>query len=284
MMKTRYSFVRELSRLEKLTVLAVVILPFAAFVCGVILLWNRLVTVEDLSILGIFYVGTVSGIGVGFHRMMTHKSFDSPEWVRAIFLALGSMALEGSTVEWGATHRVHHANSDKDGDPHSPLKGFWHAHFGWLFRDRVIKTSHWAEPFNNDPLVHWFDKTFTLWTAASFALPGIFGLLWTGTWNGFLSAVLWGGLIRIFLVHHVTWSVNSVCHTFGRLEFKSNDRSRNEWIVGLLGFEYKKANSQSNRRMPESSGMCRRRSAETSGFVRKVKAPYAFSIRFYIPS
>jgi stearoyl-CoA desaturase (Delta-9 desaturase) len=175
------------------------------------------------------------GIGIGFHRMLTHRSFESSAPVRFFWLALGSMALQGPAVEWAATHTKHHAKSDKEGDPHSPLEGFWHAHVGWLFRDRIVKQGVWAKPFENDKIALMVDKTFYVWAVLGFVLPGLMGLALGGTWAHFWTGVLWGGVVRVFLGHHVTWSVNSVCHTFGRREFESNDASRNEWVVGLLG-------------------------------------------------
>jgi stearoyl-CoA desaturase (delta-9 desaturase) len=221
---------------EKVVLLLVVTLPLVATAAAVLLLWNRWVTWLDVGIFAGMYVITACGIGVGFHRMLTHRSFESDyPAVRFVFLAMGSMALQGPAVEWAATHVKHHAKSDKEGDPHSPLEGFWHAHVGWLFRDRLIKSGVWAKPFENDKVAHAVDNQFWLWAILSFALPGLAGLAIGHTWGAFWSAVLWGGLVRLAIGHHVTWSVNSVCHTFGQREFESNDESRNEWVVGLLG-------------------------------------------------
>ncbi|MBI2013869.1 MAG: acyl-CoA desaturase [Candidatus Colwellbacteria bacterium] len=217
---------------RKLFLLLAVITPLAATVWAIVLLWNKHVDWADLFALFLFYVLTATGVGIGFHRMLTHKSFEAPAPVRFLFLAFGSMALEGPAIEWAATHNKHHAKSDKEGDPHSPLEGFWHAHLGWLFRDRFIRSGVWAKPYENDRTARIADKTFAFWAVLGFILPGLL-TLWIG--SGFWSGVLWGGLVRIFLVHHITWSVNSVCHTFGRRVFRSNDRSRNEWIIGILG-------------------------------------------------
>lgn len=216
---------------QKVVLLAAVLLPLAATVWAIVLLWNRHVATQDLAALAVFYIATVIGIGVGFHRMLTHRSFDAPEPVRFFFLALGSMAVQGSAIEWAATHHKHHAKSDKEGDPHSPLEGFWMAHLGWMFRDRLIKDGVWAKPYADDRTAQIVDRLFIPLTAASLVLPGLFTLALGGS---FWSGVLWGGLVRIFLVHHVTWSVNSVCHTFGKRAFEAKDESRNEWIVGLL--------------------------------------------------
>ena len=218
--------------LAKAALLLAVLGPLAGFVLAVVQLWNRLVGWEEIAVLATFYVITACGIGVGYHRLLTHRSFDAPAPVRAFFLALGSMALQGPAVEWAATHVKHHAKSDKEGDPHSPLEGFWHAHMGWLFRDRLIKGGVWAKPFENDRVAHAIDRTFWVWATLGFVLPGLMAVaLGSSFWMG----VLWGGVVRVFLGHHVTWSVNSVCHTFGRRDFHSNDESRNEWVVGILG-------------------------------------------------
>lgn len=219
--------------LEKGILLAVVILPLIATAYAVYRLWNSLVTWQDLAILGIMYVASAAGIGIGFHRMLTHRGFEAPAPVRFFFLALGSMALEGPAIEWAATHYKHHAKADQEGDPHSPLEGFWHAHFGWLFRGRFVNSGVWAKPFQNDPVVRFIDRTFWFWAILSFVIPAALGYMWGG-WHGWWTGVLWGGVVRVGLVHHVTWSVNSVCHVFGQRPFKTGDRSTNHWLVGLL--------------------------------------------------
>ena len=221
------------TKFEKGALLVAVILPILGTIWGISLLWNRYVGWQELTVLGIFYAATVLGIGVGFHRMLTHRSFDAPAPVRFFFLALGSMALQGSAIEWAATHNKHHAKSDKEGDPHSPLEGFWSAHLGWLFKDRFIKSGIWAKPYLNDPVARVIDRTVLVWAVLGFVLPGLLSYAMGGS---FWLGVLWGGVVRVGLVHHVTWSVNSVCHTFGRRMFHSHDQSRNEWVVGLLGF------------------------------------------------
>jgi stearoyl-CoA desaturase (delta-9 desaturase) len=220
---------------EKAILLAVVIIPLIATAWAIVLLWNQWVTWIDVVALVTMYVLTACGIGVGYHRMLTHRSFDAPGPVRYFFLALGSMALQGPAVEWAATHVKHHAKSDKEGDPHSPLEGFWHAHLGWLFRDRLIKEGVWIKPFENDKVAQLIDRQFWFWAVLGFVLPGLLGLALGHSWMAFWTAVLWGGVVRVAVGHHVTWSVNSVCHTFGQREFQSHDESRNEWVVGLLG-------------------------------------------------
>jgi stearoyl-CoA desaturase (delta-9 desaturase) len=219
---------------EKLLLLFIVILPLAGLVYAVVEFWNHWVTATDLTLLLVLYGVTTLGIGIGFHRMLTHKGFDAPAPVRFIFLALGSMALEGPAIDWAATHVKHHAKSDKEGDPHSPLEGFWHAHMGWLFSHGQKVEELYYRGFKDDKVAQFVSKTFWLWTILTFAIPFGIGYAVGGTFIHALSGLIWGGVIRVFFNHHVTWSVNSVCHTFGQQPFQTPDRSKNEWIVGLL--------------------------------------------------
>jgi stearoyl-CoA desaturase (Delta-9 desaturase) len=209
----------------KAVVLAVVIGPLLATVYAITQLWERAVNWSDLTLLFIMYVLVALGVTVGFHRMLTHRSFQPHPVVKFIFLVLGSMALEGPAIEWAATHVKHHAQADREGDPHSPVEGFFHAHLGWLFKDSMADPNVYCRHLLKDPIVMFVSRTFLLWVALSLIIPFAIGG-WTG--------LLWAGLVRIFLTHHVTWSVNSVCHTFGKREFETNDLSRNEWVVGLL--------------------------------------------------
>lgn len=206
-------------------VLFVVVTPLLATVYATYLLWNRAVHPSDIALLLVMYVLTALGVTVGYHRMLTHRSFQPHPVVKAIFLILGSMSLEGAALEWTATHTRHHALADKEGDPHSPVDGFFHAHIGWMFKDRLADPNVYCRHLLKDPVVMFISRTFFLWVILSLAIP--FAL---GGWTG----LLWGGLVRIFLAHHVTWCVNSVCHTFGKREFETPDQSRNEWVVGLL--------------------------------------------------
>lgn len=218
---------------RKALILFIVIAPLAALAAAMVQLWNRWVGLADVALLVGLYTATVLGIGIGFHRMLTHKGFDAPWPVRALFLALGSMAVEGPAIDWATTHLKHHAKSDKEGDPHSPVEGFWHAHFGWLVRAPPEVEELYGRPFRDDKVATFMDRTFWLWVLLGFLVPGGVGFLVHG-WIGAFTGIVWGGFIRVGLVHHVTWSVNSVCHTFGRQPFQTPDRSKNEWIVGLL--------------------------------------------------
>jgi stearoyl-CoA desaturase (Delta-9 desaturase) len=218
---------------QKTILLAIVVAPILALVYAMVLLWNRAIGAVDLTLFLVLYVLTTLGIGVGFHRMLTHKGFDAPAPVRFVFLVLGSMAMEGPCLDWAATHTKHHAKSDREGDPHSPLEGFWHAHLGWLFRRGLKAEELYYRGFRGDRTAAFVGKTFWVWAVLSFAIPFGVGFAFGG-WSGAWTGVVWGALVRIFFNQHVTWSVNSVCHTFGTKAFRTPDRSRNEWIVGLL--------------------------------------------------
>jgi stearoyl-CoA desaturase (Delta-9 desaturase) len=208
-------------------VLAVVIIPLLATIFAIYTLWQRAVHLPDLLLLLVMYSLIALGVTVGYHRMLTHRSFKPQPVVKFILLVLGSMAWEGPALQWAATHIKHHAQADREGDPHSPVDGFFHAHIGWLLRDASEDPDVYCKHLLKDPIIVFVSRSFLLWALLALVIPFAIGG-WTG--------LLWAGLVRIFLTHHVTWSVNSVCHTFGKREFETNDRSRNEWLVGLLGF------------------------------------------------
>ncbi len=187
------------------------------------------------------------GITIGFHRLLTHRSFETYGWVRMFWMALGALSVEGSPLVWCAVHRRHHEFSDRPGDPHSPhlhgdgwlsaLRGLWYAHAGWLF------TGYWSSPdmeryipdlLAERPLVI-VNRLYFLWVGVSLAIPAAIGGLIEGNWRGTALGLLWGGLVRIFVTHHITWSINSICHVFGRKDFDVGDDSRNNWICGVLG-------------------------------------------------
>jgi len=192
-----------------------------------VLLWQRLVSWNDIAILAGMYFFTAIGITIGYHRMLTHRSFAAHPAVRFFFLMLGSMAVEGPALDWASIHIKHHANTGKEDDPHSPLDGFFHAHIGWFISGFLAEPDKYGTWLRKDRMVMFMSRTFFVWVVLGFAIPYLLGG-WTG--------VLWGGLVRVFLTHHVTWSVNSVCHTFGRRMFETKDESRNHWLVGLLAF------------------------------------------------
>ena len=213
--------------LYKVVVLVLVIVPLLATLFAIWLLWAHAVHGSDVVLLLTTYSLTALGVTIGYHRMLTHRSFRPHPVVKFLLLVLGSMSLEGSTISWAATHLKHHAQADREGDPHSPVEGFFHAHIGWMFSDDTADPNTYCRHLLQDRMIVFVNRTFLLWSVLSLVIPFVLGG-WTG--------LLWGGLVRIFLTHHVTWSVNSVCHTFGRRAFNTNDQSRNEWVVGLLAF------------------------------------------------
>jgi stearoyl-CoA desaturase (delta-9 desaturase) len=230
------------STLNKTILFLVVWIPLLATVFSIYLLWNRMVHMSSLLVmLGMFILGGF-GITIGYHRMLTHKAFHAVDWVRGLFLILGSMTLQGPALNWAATHNQHHANSDMDGDPHSPVKSFLHGHVGWILDDFQPNIPKYAGPLLKDRLIVFISKTFFLWVFLGFAIPTLLcgwiqsmnggGL--AGFKHGCLEGFFWGGLVRVFLNHHVTWSVNSICHTFGGREFQTTDVSRNNFIFGIL--------------------------------------------------
>jgi stearoyl-CoA desaturase (delta-9 desaturase) len=211
---------------EKIVVLSIVTIPFLGTLYAMVMLWNQWVDWLDVTLMVTFYIISGLGITVGFHRMLTHKSFETSRPLKALFLIMGCMAVEGDPITWASTHIQHHAHSDDEDDPHSPLEGLWHSHMGWLFgyKHNVAVYGTWLK---KDPTVVWVSKTWILWVAVGLAIPLLIGGL---------SGLIWGGLVRVVLTHHITWSVNSICHTFGARDYQTRDASRNNFIVGLLAF------------------------------------------------
>jgi len=212
---------------------------------GMWLGWSSgLLVWQDILVLAISYAVIGTGITVGFHRLLTHRSFKCHRLLRAGFAALGSAAAEGPVIDWVATHRKHHQFSDADGDPHSPhghgtgwmgaLRGLAHAHVGWVFSDmEVADESRYAKDLLADPLIRLVDRTFVLWVAAGLGAAFGLGVALTGTVAGGLTALLWGGAARIFLMHHATFSINSLCHFFGRKDWDTGDESRNLALLAI---------------------------------------------------
>lgn len=211
---------------QQATILPLVVLPILGLLAAIVLLWNQYVFWTDIALLIGLYIPCSLGVTVGYHRMLTHQGFKAPEWLRGLFLVLGVMAFEGQPIVWTATHIKHHAHSDEEDDPHSPIHGFWHAHMGWLFeRENFADPKEYAPHLLEDKTVLFVNKWTGFFMILSLVIPFAIGG-WTG--------LIWGGLVRIFFTTHVTWSVNSVCHTFGKRAFETTDASRNEWVVGLL--------------------------------------------------
>jgi stearoyl-CoA desaturase (Delta-9 desaturase) len=236
-----------MTRLEKQVNLAAVVIPFAATIAAIVLLWNSVVTWTDLAILAVMYVLTGLGVTVGFHRLLTHRSFQVAKPVEYTFAILGSMAVQGPVISWVADHRKHHAHADEEGDPHSPhvghgdgpgsvLRGLWHAHVGWLLEHQGQSGKKYARDLYEDGGMRRINRRFPLLVLASLLIPALLGWLLTGTLLGAATGLLWGGLVRIFLVHHITWSVNSVCHFLGNRRFETDDHSTNVFWLALPSF------------------------------------------------
>ena len=220
-----------------------VIVPFLGVPVAIWLLWGHGVSAVDLAILGSLYTVTCLGIGVGYHRLLTHRAFKTHPWLRYTWAVLGSLALEGSVLPWVAHHRKHHVHSDAAGDPHSPhghgpglrgtLRGLGHAHLGWvLFGRRQQDRDRFLGDLRDDRPMRVISDLFPVFAVLTFVLPAALGLLLTGTWAGAFTAFVWGGLVRVFLLHHVTFSINSICHFAGRRRFETGDQSRNvAWLA-----------------------------------------------------
>jgi stearoyl-CoA desaturase (delta-9 desaturase) len=230
--------------MKALTVVVVVV-PFLGLLAAVALVWGWGFSWVELGVLAGMYLLTGVGITVGFHRLFTHRAFDTNRVVQFILAALGSMSVQGPLLKWVAQHRRHHQHSDQVGDPHSPhtagrgvlglLRGFWHAHVGWLFESDPPNLGHYTRDLHQSQVLRVVSALFPLWVATGLLLPAVVGGLLTLTWLGALAGLIWGGLVRIFLVHHVTWSINSVCHLWGWRPFQTDDHSRNSYFFGVLG-------------------------------------------------
>jgi stearoyl-CoA desaturase (delta-9 desaturase) len=242
---TRDAYCGPVTRASKIVNLGALVVPFLATLAAIVLLWGRLVSWHDLALLAVMYVLTAAGITVGFHRMLTHRSFRAHKATEYAFAGLGSMAVQGPVIAWVADHRKHHAHTDVEGDPHSPhvghgegvlgvLRGLWHAHMGWLLSEHGrADWKRYAPDLYEDRGMRQLNRRFVSLVMLGLAIPAAAGYLITGTLVGAATGLLWGGLVRIFFVHHVTWSVNSVCHFLGTRRFDVEDRSTNVFWLAL---------------------------------------------------
>jgi stearoyl-CoA desaturase (Delta-9 desaturase) len=231
---------------NQITLAIFLVVPFLAIAAAVPVAWGWGLTWRDASIAIVMYVVSGLGVTVGFHRHLTHRSFKARRPVKIGLAIAGSMAMEGSAVQWVADHRRHHRFSDKDGDPHSPwrygssfvalAKGFAYSHVGWLFDWEKTDEDRYAPDLLADRGVNWVSRTFPLWVTVSLLLPPLVGGLWSMSWQGALTAFFWGSLVRACLLHHVTFAINSVCHITGRRPFRTKDRSTNVWWLAILSF------------------------------------------------
>jgi stearoyl-CoA desaturase (delta-9 desaturase) len=233
-------------RWENAALAAFVVVPLLAVVAAVPVAWGWGVGWRDLAIALTMYVVSGLGITAGFHRHFTHGSFKARRPLRIALAVAGSLAIEGPVIRWVADHRRHHAFSDREGDPHSPwrygetfgalVKGLFHAHVGWLFDVEQTNQYRYAPDLLRDRDVVRVSRAFPALVAVSLLLPPLVGGLLSWSWTGALTAFFWGSLVRIAVLHHVTWSINSICHTFGNQPFKSRDRSRNFWPLAVVSF------------------------------------------------
>ena len=223
-----------------------VAVPMLALIAAIPLAWGWGLSLLDVGLAAFFYVVSGLGITIGFHRYFTHGSFKAKRPLRIALAVAGSLALQGGVIDWVADHRRHHAFSDKDGDPHSPwlhgdsawglAKGFWHAHTGWLFDKDLTNQRRYTPDLLDDRDIALVQKLFAPLVAISLLLPGVIGGLVTMSWWGFFTAFFWAGLVRVSLLHHVTWSINSICHMWGERPFAARDKSANVWWLAVLSF------------------------------------------------
>ncbi len=231
-------------RKQVVNVVAVVI-PFAALAVAVPLLWERLVGWRELALFAAFYLASCAGISLGYHRLLTHRSFKTYPGVRALLAYCGALAVQGPPIEWVADHRLHHNHADDEGDPHSPhthggdgwwgtLRGLFHAHVGWMLRPRhATNPVRYAPDLLREPAMRFISRHYLAVAVSGMLLPALIGGALGGSLTAAATGLLWGGLLRTLTLHHVTWSVNSICHVFGRRRFRTGDRSRNQWLLAL---------------------------------------------------
>ncbi|HLU33034.1 MAG TPA: acyl-CoA desaturase [Natronosporangium sp.] len=225
-----------------------VVIPFAALIAAVPIAWGGWLSWTDVGLAVFFYVVSGLGITMGFHRYLTHGSFKARRPVRIALAVAGSLAIQGDVNQWVADHRRHHAFSDVEGDPHSPwrygasvrglLKGLVYAHVGWLFHRELSNRARFAPDLEADRAIRRVSSLFPLLVAVSMISPALLGGLITWSWQGALTAFFWAGLVRVGLLHHVTWSINSICHVFGERPFavRDGDKAANFWPLAILSF------------------------------------------------
>ncbi|WNI18840.1 acyl-CoA desaturase [Actinacidiphila sp. ITFR-21] len=228
------------------TMWAFVVGPPLGLIAAVPFVWGWGLSALDVGMAVTAYLVSGFGLTVGYHRLFTHRSFKARRGLRIALAVAGSLGVEGSPVQWVANHRRHHAFADREGDPHSPwrygtdtralLKGLLHAHVGWMLKRELSNRARFAPDIAADPDLRLVGRLFGPLTAVSLLFPALAGGLVTGSWAGALTGFFWAGVIRMALLHHVTWSVNSVCHVAGRRPFASRDKATNFWPLALLSF------------------------------------------------
>ena len=288
------------SRISRVVTLVAVVVPALGVLSAMGLLWGVAFSWVDLALFAGLYVICAFGTTIGFHRYFTHRGFDTGPVLKSVFAILGCMTVQGPITQWVTDHRKHHALSDKEGDPHSPhvghgdgawgaVKGFVHAHVGWMFSNMGMEQGRaYGRDLYEDRLIRVIDRLYLLWVAIGFAVPFAIGYAVGGTLEAGLAGLVWGGLVRVFAYQHATFSVNSICHMFGRRDFRSRDESRNNWLVAVLVFGEGWHNN--HHAFPSSArhGLLRRqidvswlviRGLEKLRLVRDVKVPDAQQLR-----
>jgi stearoyl-CoA desaturase (delta-9 desaturase) len=234
-----------MSTIQRYANLGAVVVPFLALLLAIVLLWNRAVGAIELSVMAFMYCLTGLGITVGYHRMLTHKAFQASKPVEYFWAVAGSMAVQGPAIAWVADHRKHHAHTDEEGDPHSPhvgqgsgLKGLWFAHVGWLTKTQGSAAFRkYAPDLCDDKGMRWISRNFLWFVGLSLLIPFVLGFVLHGfSLSGALWTLLWAGFVRMFFLHHATWSINSVCHFFGKRRFDVEDRSTNVFWLAIPTF------------------------------------------------
>jgi stearoyl-CoA desaturase (Delta-9 desaturase) len=239
---------RRQSTLMLVTLWLFVSIPFLALAAAVPVAWGWGISLPILLLTVVFYVVGCAGIGVGFHRLLTHRAFKAKRWLRIALTVAGSLAIEGLPSQWVADHRRHHHHSDDEGDPHSPwrygesarglvkARGFAFAHVFWLFRRGLTDRTIYTPDLLKDRDIQRLDRLFPFIVTFSLMAPAVLGGLFTWSWQGAITGFFWAGLVRIALMHHVTWSINSVCHIKGERRYRTSgkDRSVNVWWLALL--------------------------------------------------
>ncbi|WP_017627068.1 acyl-CoA desaturase [Nocardiopsis chromatogenes] len=235
------------SRAQRFTVFLFVLVPLLALVAAVPFAWGWGLSPLDVGIGAAFYLVSGLGITVGFHRHFTHGSFKANRPLRIALAVAGSLAIEGSVIKWVADHRRHHKYADAEGDPHSPwrfgddwrsvAKGLFYAHMAWMFlSEEKTSPKRFAPDLLKDKDIVRVDRLFIPLVLFSLFAPAAIGGLVTMSWWGAFTAFFWAGLVRVALLHHVTWSINSICHTIGEENFEVRDRSRNVWWLAIPSF------------------------------------------------
>lgn len=241
--------VQSMPRLQQVVMFLSVAGPFAGLLAAIVLLWRKSpagggIGWPEICVMSAMYALAGFGVTIGFHRLLTHRAFETPRPFRLLLAALGSAAAQGMAIKWVATHRRHHQVSDREGDPHSPhvhgdhglglLRGLWHAHVGWCFNADADGLARSVPELLADKAMLVVDRLYFLWVGLGLLLPAVALGVWTYSWNGFVSGLIWGGIVRIFLMQHVTWSINSVCHVWGGREFHTADHSTNNFPIAIL--------------------------------------------------